>query len=77
MQNALNIMLVITSCALIVLVLMQGGSSKGLSRVISGSNSELSLFSDKKTHGLQKVIKRTTLILGVVFFILVVISRLG
>lgn len=77
MQNVVNILLTITSCVLIVLVLVQGGSSKGLSRVISGSNSELSLFSDRKTHGLQKVIKRATLIMGIMYFILVVVSRLG
>lgn len=77
MQNIVNILLVVTSCVLIVLVLLQGGSSKGLSRILSGSNSELSLFADKKTHGLQKMIKQATLASGVIFFILVVLSRLG
>lgn len=76
MRNAVNVLLIITAVITIILVLLQGGTTNSLSTMFSGSNSELSLFSEKKSFGLQKALKIATLASGITFFILVIVDKL-
>ena len=64
----LNALLMIVSAALIILTLLQGGKSDGISGAFTG-NGGLNLFANVKERGSEKVISNITLILGVIFFI--------
>lgn len=67
----LNALLMIVSAALIILTLLQGGKSDGISGAFTG-NGGLNLFANVKERGSEKVISNITLALGVIFFILVI-----
>ena len=71
----LNALLMIVSAALIILTLLQGGKSDGISGAFTG-NGGLNLFANVKERGSEKVISNITLCLGVVFFILVIAIHL-
>ncbi|MBQ9328511.1 MAG: preprotein translocase subunit SecG [Solobacterium sp.] len=71
----LNALLMIDSAMLIILTLLQGGKSDGISGAFTG-NGGLNLFANVKERGSEKVISNITLGLGVVFFILVIAIRL-
>ena len=64
----------IVSALIIVLTLLQGGKSDGISGAFTG-NGGLNLFANQKERGSEKVISNMTLVLGVIFFILVVAIR--
>lgn len=68
MQSIAITLLVITSIALIALVVMQSGKSEGLSGAISGGAEQL--FGKKKARGIDAVLNRATVIVSVLFFIL-------
>ncbi|WP_440894877.1 preprotein translocase subunit SecG [Amphibacillus sp. Q70] len=68
MQSVAITLLVITSIALIALVVMQSGKSEGLSGAISGGAEQL--FGKKKARGIDAVLNRATIIVSVLFFIL-------
>lgn len=70
----LNILLLIVSVAVILLSLLQGGKSEGLS-AFTGS-SDLGLFANVKERGPEKVMSRITMFAGVAFFLLVIIIRI-
>ena len=74
MANVLNPILMIVSALIIVLALLQGGKSDGISGAFTG-NGGLNLFANQKERGSEKVISNMTLVLGVIFFILVVAIR--
>ena len=74
MANVLNPILMIVSAVIIVLTLLQGGKSDGISGAFTG-NGGLNLFANQKERGSEKVISTMTLVLGVIFFILVVAIR--
>ncbi|EFC06174.1 preprotein translocase, SecG subunit [Bulleidia extructa W1219] len=74
MANVLNPILMIVSALIIVLTLLQGGKSDGISGAFTG-NGGLNLFANQKERGSEKVISNMTLVLGVIFFILVVAIR--
>ena len=74
MANVLNPILMIVSALIIVLTLLQGGKSDGISGAFTG-NGGLNLFANQKERGSEKVISNMTLVLGVIFFILVVTIR--
>lgn len=74
MANVLNPILMILSALIIVLTLLQGGKSDGISGAFTG-NGGLNLFANQKERGSEKVISNMTLVLGVIFFILVVAIR--
>ncbi len=71
----LNALLMIVSAMLIILTLLQGGKSDGISGAFTG-NGGLNLFANTKERGSEKVISNITLILGIVFFVLVIAIRL-
>ncbi|WP_096156673.1 MULTISPECIES: preprotein translocase subunit SecG [Bacillus] len=68
MQIFLIILLVLTSIALIGVVLLQSGKSAGLSGAISGGAE--TLFGKQKARGLDLYLHRATIVLSVLFFVL-------
>ena len=70
----LRVVLIIVSVLLILISLLQGGKSDGLS-AFTGS-SDLGLFQNMKERGPEKVISNITMALGIIFFILVIVIRI-
>lgn len=71
----LDAILIIVSAMMIVLSLLQSGKTDGMSGAFTG-NGGLNLFANVKERGSEKVISNLTLVLGIVFFALVIIIRL-
>ena len=71
----LDAILIIVSALLIILSLLQSGKTDGMSGALTG-NGGLNLFANVKERGSEKVISNLTLVLGIVFFALVIIIRL-
>ena len=71
MKDILNIVLMCLSGLIIILTLLQGGKSHGLSAAFTGSG-DLNLFAVQKERGPEKVISRMTLISGILFFAIVI-----
>ncbi len=70
----LNALLMIVSALMIVLSLLQSGKTDGMSGAFTG-NGGLNLFANVKERGSEKVISNMTLVLGIVFFALVILIR--
>ena len=70
----LRVVLIIVSVLLILISLLQGGKSDGLS-AFTGS-SDLGLFQNMKERGPEKVISNVTMALGIIFFVLVIVIRI-
>ena len=70
----MKIVLLIVSVLLILISLLQGGKSEGLSAFTGSSN--LDLFKDMKERGPEKVISYITMALGAIFFVLVIIIKI-
>ncbi|MBR3227540.1 MAG: preprotein translocase subunit SecG [Erysipelotrichaceae bacterium] len=70
----LRAVLLVIAILLILISLLQGGKSDGLS-AFTGSG-DLGLFQNVKERGPEKVISRITMILGIVFFVLVIVIRI-
>jgi len=70
----MKILLLIVAVLLILISLLQGGKSEGLSAFTG--NSDLGLFQNVKERGPEKVISYVTMVLGILFFILVIIIRI-
>ena len=64
--------LLIISILLIVIVLLQSNKAEGASQIISGGNSDL--FSKRKERGLELLISRITLFLGMIFFLVSLVA---
>ena len=64
----LETILLIVSILLIVLVLLQSNKASSAGNIITGGNEVL--FQNMKERGLELVISRTTLVLGILFFII-------
>lgn len=71
----LKILLMIVSVALIILSLMQSGKNDGLSGAFTGAEG-LNLFANVKERGPEKFISNLTMLVGVAFFVIVIILRL-
>ena len=65
-------LLFIISILLIIIVLLQSGKAESASQILSGGNSDL--FSKRKERGSELVISRITLILGLSFFVICLVS---
>ncbi|MEF9920696.1 MAG: preprotein translocase subunit SecG [Erysipelotrichaceae bacterium] len=72
MNSFLNIMLMCISVALIILSLLQSGKSDGINSAFTGGDG-LNLFANVKERGPEKVISNLTLVMGISFFVLVII----
>ena len=70
----LDVLLMLVSGLLIVLALLQSGKSEGISSAFTGSGG-LNLFANAKERGPEKVISNITMVLGLVFFALVILIR--
>ena len=62
-----NILLVI-SILLIAIVLLQGNKASDAGGIITGGNDNL--FQKQKERGLELVVSRITMILGILFFVI-------
>ncbi|MFC4737051.1 preprotein translocase subunit SecG [Bacillus daqingensis] len=67
MEQLLSVALVITSILLIAVVLLQSGRSAGLSGAISGGAEQM--VGKQKARGLEAVLSRATVVLGILFFV--------
>ncbi|WP_290771665.1 preprotein translocase subunit SecG [Anaerofustis sp.] len=74
METVLLVLIVISSVALIGSVLFQEGSSAGMGGSIAGGAE--GLFGKKKSHGMQGLLNKITLISAVVFFVSIFIFNL-
>lgn len=69
----MKIFLLIVSILLIAIVLLQSNKAESASQIISGGNSDL--FGQRKERGLELVISRVTMGLGLVFFVVSLIME--
>ncbi len=65
--------LLIISLMLIAIVLLQSNKAESASQIISGGNSDL--FSKRKERGLELLVSRITMALGIVFFLICLINQ--
>lgn len=70
----MQIVLLIISILLIVIVLLQSGKAEPASQIISGGN--MDLFNKRKERGSELIISRTTLVLGLLFFVISLLMEL-
>lgn len=71
----LDILLLIVSALMIILSLLQSGKSEGLSSAFTGGSGS-NLFAQTKERGPEKVLSQVTMIVGVAYFALAILSRL-
>jgi preprotein translocase subunit SecG len=71
----LDILLMIVAGILILLSLLQSGKSEGISSAFTGSGG-LNLFANVKERGPEKVISTITMVVGISFFVLVILVRI-
>lgn len=62
----MQIFLLIISLLLIAIVLLQSNKAEGAAQIISGGNADL--FSQRKERGVELLISRITMTLGLIFF---------
>lgn len=72
MSMLVNTLLVIDGIVMIILILLQSGKAAGLAGAISGGAEQL--FGKQKARGLDLVLHRSTIVTGVLFFVLAFIS---
>ena len=70
----LDILLMVVSVILILLSLLQSGKSDGISGAFTGSGG-LNLFANVKERGPEKIISNATLVVGILFFVMVIVIR--
>ncbi|EAD2419131.1 preprotein translocase subunit SecG [Listeria monocytogenes] len=70
MSTVLTALLIIVSVLLITVIILQPGKSAGLSGAISGGAEQL--FGKQKARGLELILHRTTIVLSVVFFAILI-----
>ena len=71
----LDVILMIVSVILILLSLLQGGKTEGASGALTGGVG-VNLFANTKERGSEKFISNLTMIIGITFFVLVLIIRI-
>ena len=64
--------LIIISILLIVIVLLQSGKAESAAQILSGGSSDL--FTKRKERGSELFISRLTLLLGLSFFVICLVS---
>lgn len=72
MGGLITTLLVINAIIMIVLILLQSGTSAGLSGAISGGAEQL--FGKQKARGLDLFLHRGTVVTGALFFLLAFLS---
>lgn len=71
----LDILLLIVSALVILLTLLQSGKSEGLSSAFTGGSGS-NLFNQTKERGPEKVMSQVTMVVGALFFILSIVTRI-
>ena len=71
---AMSVIQVLAALFLIVTILLQEGTSQGLSGAIAGGAD--TFFGSKKAHGMQAVLNKATTIVAVVFVVFAVALNL-
>lgn len=71
----LNILLVLVSIALIIVCLLQSGKTDGIVNALTGQSSNL--FSQQKDRGMDLILSWVTVGLGIAFFVLAILIRMG
>ena len=74
--NVLDILIMFVAVLLIVLSLLQSGKSDGISSAFTGGSGGLNLFANVKERGPEKMIANATMVLGGVFFLLIIMIRM-
>ncbi|NLI69112.1 MAG: preprotein translocase subunit SecG [Bacilli bacterium] len=72
MVTLINTLLIIDTIVMIALIVLQSGTSAGLSGAISGGAEQL--FGKRKARGMDLFLHRGTIVTAVIFFILAFIS---
>lgn len=72
----LDILIFIVAGLLIVLSLLQSGKSDGISSAFTGGGGGLNLFANVKERGPERIIANATMVLGILFFVLVILVRI-
>ena len=68
MQTLLIVLVIILCISLIAVVLLQSGTSAGLSGAISGGAEQM--FGKQKARGMDLILHRATVILAILFFLI-------
>lgn len=71
----LNGLLMAVSVALIIVCLLQNGKSDGIVNALTGQSSNL--FAQQKERGADLILSRITVGLGIAFFVLAILIRMG
>lgn len=71
----LDIAIMIVAALIILLSLLQSGKSEGFSSAFSGQGG-LNLFENVKERGPEKTLSRITMALGLLFFVLVILTTI-
>ena len=71
----LEVLLIIVSIALIIVCLLQTGKTDGIVNALTGQSSNL--FAEQKERGIDLVMSRMTMILGVAFFVIAILLRMN
>ncbi len=72
MATTINVILIIDAIIMITFIVLQSGTSAGLSGAISGGAEQL--FGKQKARGLDLILHRGTVITATLFFILAFVS---
>ena len=71
----LKIAMVVIGFVLVILCLLQSGKSDDIVNALTGQSSNL--FAEQKERGIDLVMSRMTMILGVAFFVIAILLRMN
>ena len=71
----LKIAMVVIAIVLVILCLLQSGKSDDIVNALTGQSSNL--FAEQKERGIDLVMSRMTMILGVAFFVIAILLRMN
>ena len=71
----LKIAMVVIAIVLVRLCLLQSGTSDDIVNALTGQSSNL--FAEQKERGIDLVMSRMTMILGVAFFVIAILLRMN
>lgn len=71
----LEVLLIIVSIALIIVCLLQTGKTDGIINALTGQSSNL--FAQQKERGVDLVLTRITVGLGIAFFVIAILIKMA
>lgn len=71
----LEVLLIIISIALIIVCLLQTGKTDGIVNALTGQSSNL--FAQQKERGVDLVLTRITVGLGIAFFVIAILIKMA